>query len=480
MIVAPYVRRPVPPVVALLLPDERRGYLIVDELGRRWDADELTPEVRVWGSYDVVHELVAGGVGEALCWNNEEIRWRHDRLDAEGWHTRSSDVAVLKLPFPPDPRETLGALGRWRDWLATYGAAPTGTTGSAAWSLLRARVERTLFTSQPKRSVPPIPWTLGGRQELGPAGAGSFVGELEQRDLPAAYASELGHLRYGGSWLTGDELPKRRLDPEWWAGEGRPVFVRARVRVPAGRYGPLPRRPRQRVGGMAAAFLGAEYPVGRRVQGVWSWQELAAAVEYGGARVERVLEVWAHLASGQPFLPWWEAVEEGRRMRGLAGLLAKTTGNALWGRFCMDSTGGNRTIRGRRRGRLEQRPVVSRGGIPAAHDLAETVSGRIRARLFAAMVDAGDELVSAHTDGVWVHAGAGELEGWRRKGRARRLDVLGPQTLRYWPARVHPLEPFHVFAGMPAELAPEVFEELWRGAGFEPELELAGERRRVG
>jgi hypothetical protein len=477
VIVGPYVRNPVAPVVAVMIPDDARGYLIVDELGRRWDADELVPEVRVWASYDVVHELVAAGHGEALCWNNEEIRWRHARLDVDGWHTRASDVAVLKLPFPEDPRETLRALARWRDWLGSYGAAPTGTTGSAAWSLLRARLERTLFTSQPKRSRPPIPWTLGGRQELGPAGAGRFDGRLEQRDLPAAYASELGGLRYGGSWLTGDELPKRRLDPEWWAGEGRPVFVRARVRVPAGRYGPLPRRPRRRVTGMAAAFLGAEYPTGGRLQGVWTWQELAAAVEYGGARIERVLDVWAHLAGGQPFLPWWEAVQAGRRMPGLAGLLAKTTGNALWGRFCMDSTGGVRTVR-RRTGRgLEQRAVVSHGGIPAAHDLAETVSGRVRARLYGAMVAAGDGLLSAHTDGVWLVEGADVLDGWRRKGRARRLDLLGPQTLRYWPARVHELEPFHVFAGIPAEQAPQAFEELWRGAGHEPELPLDDERR---
>jgi hypothetical protein len=472
MIVAPYVRNPQPPLVAVLLPDDRAGYLIVDELGRKWEADELVPELRVWGAYDVVHELVAAGVGEALCWNNEEIRWRHDRLDVDGWHTRSSDVSVLKLPFPDNPRETLRALGRWRDWLGSYGGAPTGTTGSAAWSLLRATLERTLFTSQPKRSRPPIPWTIGGRQVLGPAGSGRFDGELEQRDLPAAYASELGGLRYGGSWLTGDELPKRRLDPEWWAGEGRPVFVRARLRVPEQRYGPLPRRPRKRVTGMAAAFLGAEYPSGGRVQGVWSWQEVAAAVEHGGAKLDKVLEVWAHLAGGQPFAPWWEAVQDGRTMPGLAGLLAKTTGNALWGRFCMDSTGGERTVRGRDRGRMVQRPVASRGGIPAAHDLAETVSGRVRAKLYGAMVAADEGLLSAHTDGVWLREGAQVLDGWRRKGQARRLDLLGPQTLRYWPARVHPLEPFHVFAGMPAELAPAMFEELWRGAGYSPELEL--------
>lgn len=473
MIVDPYVRHPLPPTVAVLVRDESRGFRIVDERGRRWDPDELEPDVRVWGSYDVVHELVAAGYGEALCWNNEEVRWRHDRLDVEGWHARSSDVSVLKLPFPENERETLRALAHWRDWLASYGASPSGTTGSAAWSLLRARLERRLWTTQPAAEVPPIPWTLGGRQELGPAGRGSFVGGLEQWDMPAAYAAELGRLSYGGFWSSSANLPRQRFDPEWWAREGRPVFVRARVRVPGGRYGPLPRRPKVKVGGIAAAFLGADYPVGRRLQGVWAWQELEQAAA-AGATIERVLEVWVHFASGRPFERWWSAVEQGRAMPGLAGVLAKTTGNALWGRFCMDSRGGKRTIRGRRRGRLEQRPVVSHGGIPAAHDLAETVSGRVRARLYRAIVGAGDRLVSAHTDGVWLlGAEGGPASGeWRRKGRARRLDLLDPQVLRYWPARVHPQEPFHVFAGMPAEQAPRVFEELWRDAGFAPVFEF--------
>ncbi len=469
MIVAPYKRNPLPPTVAVLLADATDGFVIVDEHGsRQRPGDELADGVRVWGSYDVVHELVAAGHGEALCWNNEEIRWRHARLDVDGWRNRASDVSVLKLPFPANPRDTLRALASWRDWLASYGAAPTGTTGSAAWSLLRARLERTLFTSQPKRSLPPIPWTIGGRQTLGPAGAGSFVGELEQADLPAAYASELGGLAYGGSWITGDELPKKPLDPEWWSREGRPVFVRARVRVPAALYGPLPRRPRRRITGIAAAFLGLEYPSGGRIQGTWTWDELAAAVD-NGATIERLFQVWAHLSGSQPFAAWWDAVQDGRTMPGLAGLLAKTTGNALWGRFCMDAAGGTRTIRGRQGATMRQRAVVSSGGIPAAHDLAETVSGRVRARLYRQMIAAGDDLLSAHTDGVWLRAGAPVLEGWRVKEQARRLDLLGPQTLRYWPRRVHEREPFHAFAGMPAELAPTMFEQLWQQAGFPAE-----------
>jgi len=480
VIIDPYKRHPIPPTVAVLLPDERRGVVVVDELGRRFAPDELTPELRVWGSYDVVHSLVADGHGEALCWNNEEIRWRHARLDRDGWHNRPADVSVIKLPFPENHRETLRALGLWRDWLASYGASPTGTSGSAAWSLLRARLERRLWTTV--GTVPPIAWTLGGRQALGPAGRGRFEGALEQWDMPAAYANELGRLSYGGFWQRSEELPGPEREPAWWAQEGRPVFVRAVVVAGDVRYGPLPRRPRRRAVGLAAAFLGAEYPTGRRLQGVWTWQELETMLELGTGRLQRVLDVWVHLASGQPFLPWLEAVEKGRTLPGLAGALAKTTGNALWGRFCMNGRDGTRTIRGARRGRLEQRTVPARGGLPAAHDLAETVSGRVRARLYRAMLQAGDGLVSAHTDGVWLDSELVDVPpaGWRRKGRARQLDLLDPQVLRYWPARVHPLEPFHVFAGMPAEQAPAMFEELWRASSFPATFEFGRAPTAVG
>lgn len=470
MIVNPYKRRPKPPRVAVLLPDERDGFAIVDEEGRRRDPELLPDELRVWGSYDVVHELVASGHGEALCWNNEEIRWRHRPLDAAGWTPRPSDVSVLKLPLPVDERQVLEALAAWRDWLAEYGASPTGTTGSAAWSLLRATLERTLWTTV--GHPPPLRWTLGGRQELGPRGRGSFRGPLEHFDLPAAYASELGGLPYGGFWQHERDLPVRH-EPAWWAQDGRPVFVRALVQLTGAAIGPLPRRPRRKLTGLGAVLLGAEYPTHGRIQGTWAWPELEAAVECGGARILRQLDMWAHLATWHPFGPWWRALEHGRSLPGLAGLLAKTTGNALWGRFCMDSRGGVRSIRGKHRGAMRQRPAPSRGGIPAAHDLAETISGRVRGKLLAGMTAAGSSLVSAHTDGLWTLAGTEPLDGWRIKERARRLDLLDPQVLRYWPSPSADDEPWHVFAGVPSELAADHFAELWTAAGFDNRSEAA-------
>ena len=480
MIVEPYKLRPVAPQVALLTPDG----VPVSEHGELLDLDDWPPGCRLWASYETVYALVRAGNGEALCWDGEEIRWRHRRFE-DGWKRRASDANVIKLPLDHLRFEqSLAGFAAWRDWLAAFGASPTGTSGSAAWSLLRARLERRLVTGAGER--PPLLQTLGGRQQLGPAGQGRFEGRLELHDLPSAYAATLAGLRYGGTWLEAADTPGRRL--ETFAGGDYPVFVRARVRVPELDYGPLPRRPRRRVarGFLAAALAGSTYPVGRTLQGLWTWEELAAA-EAAGCRVERVLGGWVHRSGWFPFAPWWEAVEQGRRMPGLAGQLAKLTGNALWGRFAMDPrSSGGRTIRSHNGRRLRARLLPERPFPFPAHDLAETVSGRVRARLFLAMLAAGEGLVSAHTDGLWIESTSrpgqtasrephkledrvqlpGPLsEEWRVKSRARRLDVLDPQVLRVWP-RDPAAEPRVVYAGRPVTVAAEDFERAWARAGF--------------
>lgn len=467
MIIAPYKRSPIPPTVALLdreLWEQRR--LVVDEHGATFEIDRLPEHSRVWCSWDTAHRLVSDGDGEALCWRREEIRWRHRSFE-DGWRRRPSDVHVLKLPLPDDdPQAVLKGLAGWRDWLASHGAAPVGTTGSSAWSLLRAKLDETLFCSV--GDPPPLRQTLGGRQELGPAGEGEFRGRIVNVDLRAAYAHELGGVPYGGRWYRRGDLPASRT-LEQWAVDGRPVFVRARVRIPADLIpGPLPRRPKgpppAEVGSMSLLFKHLEesvrYPSGVRMQGVWAWQELRQA-EQAGAKIERILEAWVHLGGTRVFEPWWQAIVEGRALPGWAGVLAKVTGNALWGRFCMDSrTPGERTIRaGAKKGQpAEHRPLSRSGGQPPAHDLAETVSARTRARLYELMLLAGDRLLSAHTDGAWTFRLREDLpEGWRVKQKADRLDLWDPQVLRYWRGDVSET----VFSGQPSQLADAAFEELW-------------------
>lgn len=466
MIVTPYKRNPEPPTVGLLTDAGE----IVDERGRRHPLDQVPDGVRVWTSYDTARKLVGEGLGEALCWNGEEIRWRRGQLDDDGWTNRADDVSVIKLPFPDNPHDCLDALATWRDWLKRYGAAPTGTTGSAAMSLLRATLGEILFCTM--GDAPPLLQTMGGRLEMGPAGPGSFTGQVEQWDMPAAYAREIGELSYGGRWWNTRDLLVSH-PPEWWAMHGRPVFVSARVQVPEGAMAPLIRRPKKRTS-MLRLHLEAmsvpRYPAGR-VDGLWTWTELEVAMAFG-CKLSTVNEVWVHLGGRDVFAPWWEAVQDGRTARGLAGALAKMTGNALWGRFCMDvSIQGSRTIRRRPKGRkrLTQEQVPSRGKGPLpAHDLAETVSGRVRARLYAAMVAAGPDLLSAHTDGLWLRKCEAvtqlEAHGWRMKEAARRLDVLDPQTLRYWRRRRQ--TPEYVMAGRTADEAPAAFQRLWEQGGF--------------
>ena len=463
MIIAPYKRPPSPPTVAVLVDHQT----VVDEDGKSW-LPGLTPkDMRVFVDYDGVRRITNAGHGEALCWNAEEIRWRPARPAGEdGWHPRPTDVFVLKLPFPDEVELALLGLVKWRDWLERYGASPTGTAGSAAWSLLRARLEGTLFTGSGDR--PPLVQTMGGRMLLGPAGQGSFVGDLRHVDMSAAYASTLAEMSYGGVWHRRSQLPSdfRGRPPEWWALAGRPCFVRARVRVPV-RMAPAPliRRPRARMSPMEAyvdQLMNVRYPSGVVMRGLWTQQELAGAEE-AGCRIIEVTDVYVHLGGWPAFAPWWAAIAEGRRMRGFAGSLAKITGNALWGRFCMIPGAGRKTVRAVRKGRVRTRPVRQAGGQPPAHDLAEAVSGQVRARLYDAVRVAGDRLVSAHTDGLWAKGlDVSELpEGWRLKGRARRLDVIDPQAIRYWPRPSHEREPFYVFAGRPPMEQPAAFEAAW-------------------
>lgn len=145
-------------------------------------------------------------------------------------------------------------------------------------------------------------------------------------------------------------------------------------------------------------------------------------------------------------------------MGGVPSIVNKMTGNALWGRFALMS--GQRTVvdgdvvAGRKQARL----LSVRATPFPGHDLAETVSGRVRAKLARTMLQAGERLLSAHTDGVWVE-GELELDGWRPDKRARRIDLLQPACLRWWP-NPHG-GPRVVYAGQPRVAASAAFEKAW-------------------
>lgn len=458
MRVDPYKLYPVPPRVGVLV-DERTA--LVEGEGEL-SLDELPPDARVYGSGDLVSDLLARELGEALAWNNEPIRWRPTR-GRGAWKNSSSDVLVLWLPFPA-PSAALEGLRLWRDWLGDYRATPRGL-GSSGFSLLRATLSEPLWTTVGEH--PPIRWTIGGRQELA-VSPGAYEGSLQHFDLPAAYAQTLGELRYGEWWREVDT----RFPFERAHARGMAVFVRARVSIPELAFGPLCRRPRRRPGLFEALLFSdtIAYPSGCRMQGVWTWDELAAALEVG-CTIEKVLTVWLHVAPEDrlPFAAWWSAVQDGRAMRHpFARLLAKATGNATWGQFAIRPDGKRDVVSYSRHGqtmRKRMRPVPVHGTRPGAPDLAELLTGKVRARLFRFMHAAGDAFLSAHTDGAWVRELDSRPEGWRLDERATRLELLGPQTLRYW--RPGESEPVYVVAGVPERLAPDYFGRAWS------ELEVA-------
>lgn len=461
MPVFPYKVRPVPPLLAVLLEGGETALL---EDGNECPLAELPEGYRVWGSWDMVNELWGDGKGEALCWRHRPVRWRPTQLHEPKWKNRHNDVRVLRLGFPEEIDRTIAGFIAWREWLQGYGAAPAGSLGSSAFSLLRATLRKPLWTSVGWEACGnPVPYVLGGRQEL-VKGPGAFE-PARHYDLPAAYANELGAMRYGGHWAAvGRGYPYAMA-----ARRGVLCFVRARVRVPALAFGPLPRRPRGQPKPTDSLWgiPHSRYPIDTTFQGVWTWEELEAANEVG-CKI-KVLEVFIHhCANGElPFKMWWDALQVGRALPGFGGQLAKATGNALWGQFCI-TPGAVRTVKswsGSRRNPVEHRreePLT--GSSPHyAPDLAETLTGRVRADLFRCMHGTGDPLLCAHTDGIWTEGEVPSLpQTWRAKEKVARLELVNPQVMRYYrslPPSVHGAE--YVVAGAPDTLAPAVFNHIW-------------------
>ena len=466
MRVGPYVREPGRFQVGVLTEDG----LVRHEDGDLYHPDELPEGSRAFGQWDVVRHLMREGIGEALCWRGEEVKWRRTPVpEAQDWVNARTDVAVHRVPLHPRRRERafLVDVIAWRDWLERAGArAASGTVGSEAMSLLRASLAGQPLISfnqafQVASDRPPIRWTRGGRIMDGPAGAGCYRGRLVQLDLPSAYSSLLGGLRYGGAWQQID-VRGRHFD-SWLMERAEPMFVRAQVQVPELPVGPLlVSRRRDNYITMLVAQAGGlrrdkedvhPFPSGCYVAGTWTRDEIVAALRAGCA-VEP-LQAWVHRSRRQPFLGWWELILAGRdELRGTPGeLLVKMTGNALVGQFSRD--GGHKSIR--RAGHRPRR--VGAGFQPyPAHDLADYVTGTTRARLYELIVWAGGRLLTAHTDGAWVvDDGTPYPEGWRVKQWAHQLDYLSPVAYRYWRGRW----PSVVFAGSPPLEAEERFAEEW-------------------
>lgn len=435
--------------------DERRA---LHESFLEIELTDVDDTMNVWASNDLVTGLLARGLGEALCWENKIIRWKPSG-------TKQWIVRVLRTVCPDDPEVALLGLCAWRDWLMEYGAAPAGSLGGSGMSLLKATLKEPLWTSA--GDPPPITFTLGGRQVIGPRGApAEFHGPLRHWDMQAAYARTLGNLRYGGWWRRIEDL--RLAERLARKGPQRMMFIRARVRLPdqewAPEIGPLPARPRSEPRSVQTIIDPVKYPTGRTLQGIWTWNELQTCENHGG-QILRVLDAWHHFAreDSYPFKPWLAAVLSGRQeLEGFAGTLAKATGNATWGQFAIRKNARRTTMRveihnGRRRRIVRSRPI--RGGNPSqrAFELAEYVCAKVRCELYRGMMQADDELVSAHTDGLWL-LGSTYVQGWRSKDAAVRMRLIGPQEMAY--TRPDGSE-VYVVSGVPVKTAEPFFEDEW-------------------
>lgn len=457
----PYKLNPVPPRLALLL---ENGNVLHEDDGECQYFD-VPKGTQIWGSYDTVGFLMAQEQGEALAWNGSPIRWHPRHISTSN---RGQNTNVLRLDFPAQPIRAIEGLGFWRDWLSQYGATTLSSMGSSAFSLLRARLPRPLWCSIGE--LPPIYCTIGGRQELG-VKPGTYTGEFRHYDLQAAYAKTLGHMRYGGRW--------REVSPRYpyqaANSKGMLCFVRARIEVPELSFGPLPRRPKGRPTVWQQVLFPTEYPTHTTIQGVWTTEELDTALEVG-CKLKKILNVWVHITENdtdRPFAVWWKAIQDGRKMPGFAGMLAKATGNALWGQFCISE--GKRSIQSWRRehGQLvriwSEVEVVSTR--PPAFDLAETITGRVRAKLYGFVTSVGSSFISAHTDGAWIRSDSDNRERhfsdsneWRTKDVAERIDILTPQSLRY---RTESGSDFlYCMAGIPSPLAVDAFKSAWVANGL--------------
>lgn len=403
-------------------PDRARRSLpvvLVDAEGMAWDehgsgasvlhpsfAHPPGPSSQTHAAYigrDDARELITAGRGAGIYWRDRLIEWRP-----------TPGVGVRVLPAdnaPPSFSDRLLGLVLWAGWLHHHGVEVAGrgpdaapaSIGSASMRLLRATLAAPLWCSAPVSELPPIHGVIGGRQES--VAPGSYDGPVALWDMRAAYASTLATTPYGGRWRHLGRATARRMDWPGITAAGTPAFLRCRVRMTSGDGpGPLPRRPRAHRSHVDSDLRPVEYPRTGVIQGTWTATEVLAAAR-AGAEI-RILDGWLHMvdSAARPFGPWWDVIAEGRDDPGYAGTLAKMTGNALVGAFHIDRGNLKRRVWFEHRARHSER-VKMTGTVRPAWDLAEHVTGTVRARLYAdALLPLGDRVLACHTDSVWITA----------------------------------------------------------------------------
>lgn len=452
----PYLTKPKHTFMAILL-DENR---ILHEDGKVYPLEKTPKDTRIWSAWN---ELMLDiwkhkKIGELLVYAEDPIRWRKTVTGNDHyWGTTANgqDVYLLKTNnFPEDPEEALLAFVEWRNWIEEYGGKASGTVASVSWSIWKATLTKDFVspTDWPKA----IKFPIGGRLVPCREENSCYVGNFVQWDMQAAYSRRLGGMKFGGEKSKWVEVKERSHYAEM-AKKGVPVYVVAKVWVPKMKFGPLPQR---RQNYSPFSYRPINYFVGKQLYGTWTYQEIEQA-ELAGCTI-KIERVWVHAGGEFSFQQWLNVIEEGRNnLHGFARYLAKATGNSLWGQFAFREK--KRKVRWFEDGKRFHRIIMPRvGNRPKSPELADNLSGQIRADLYSFIVSAGDSLLQANTDGAWLEERNGFVpaDGWRVKKRATMMEFIDASAYRYWEEGNS--DPTYVMAGVPFDVQESSFNSVWR------------------
>jgi hypothetical protein len=382
---------------------------------------------------------------DARSWTAAVWKGRASSMTLDGTKVRIGNLrGVLDLSTDP-----WGDLTTFLDWVALRRVNPA-TIGTMATNLWRSTLDHPLEIDSDPVAIQPA--FFGGRQQAVPG----HYRHLAHHDISAAYP----HSMAAGPYAR--RLRRYRVEPGFHSTE--PGVARASVIVsPDLRWGPLP----WRYPDMPEVVL---YPTDGVLEGTWSLVELQAARELGCE--VRVHEAWLPDGLCRPFDAWWDLMQEGRRLPGNAGLLAKTVANTLWGTFAMDG-GQSEWKWSTKHGTDVPHPVspevVRRLPHARTRHLAVETTARVRMRLLREGLY-GSPVPPLHvdTDGILIRGSvgppspAGDRPGqWRTKFTTQICEIVAPQTYRYTCGRgcniTHP-KWHYVSAGRTAAEA----REHWR------------------
>lgn len=435
---------------------------ILHEDGNEYKFGNIPDNTRIWSAWNdrMLDIWKTQKLGELLVYAEDPIRWRRTVSgDDHYWGTAANkeDVYLMKTAaFPEDDTVALQAFIEWRNWVEEYNAKCSGTVASVSWSIWRATLS-SAFVS-PKEWPKAVQFPIGGRLVPCREENSAYIGSFLQWDMSAAYAKRLGGIRFGGRNSKWIEVQPDSHYAEA-ASQGVPVYVVAKVWVPRMKHGPLPQR---RKVYSPFSYAPINYFTGKQLYGTWTVQEIQQAIEAGcTVKVERV---WLHAGGELSFEKWWSIIQEGREhLYGFAKYLAKATGNSLWGQFAFREK--KRKVRwfdddGKRNHRI----ILPRiGNRPKSPELADQLSGQIRADLYSFVRQANGFLLQANTDGAWIDETdtVRPPDIWRIKERAVMMEFIDAATYRYW--KPGESDPTYVMAGVPFNVQQKSFEAVWKG-----------------